>query len=260
MIEGISGGYAKKGTTCCHWLRHMAATVRNLVPHGPDQRRRAPLQPDRHYRPGRRVWGRRELLAVLPRCQGGRVANQAQDGCPELRPWLHGLHGVGEAAQAADGGDQDIIHTAVLQFVENLEPEFSAFSLLDPQPQHFLVPVGTTGENVRANKRNDEQFSKEEVMRAWAIPRAWNRTQPFARHNPSSDGMHDKPFSEGTTICEHPARVAACVAYGNALAIYQVPRQPRYSDAPTAQFDLGQPFSLRANACRSSGGDSYHQA
>ena len=50
------------------------------------------------------------------------------------------LDRLGEALQAVDHGDQDVAAAAGLELVQHLEPELGAFGLLDPQPQHVLVP------------------------------------------------------------------------------------------------------------------------
>ena len=49
---------------------------------------------------------------------------------------------VGEALQAVDHGDQDILDAAVLQVGHDPQPELCPFSLLDPQAQDLLAAVG----------------------------------------------------------------------------------------------------------------------
>ncbi|MCY1383443.1 hypothetical protein D9M69_715690 [compost metagenome] len=50
----------------------------------------------------------------------------------DLRGRINRLDRLGEAAQAVDHRNQDVVQAAVLQFVEDLQPELGAFGLLDP--------------------------------------------------------------------------------------------------------------------------------
>jgi hypothetical protein len=52
---------------------------------------------------------------------------------------IDGLDGFGKALQAIDTGDEDVLHAAVLQFGDDLQPELGAFGLGDPQAEHFLL-------------------------------------------------------------------------------------------------------------------------
>ena len=58
----------------------------------------------------------------------------------------HGGDGVGEALQAIDHGDQDVLNTAVLQLVHDPQPELRPFRLLDPEAEDLLAAVGTDAE------------------------------------------------------------------------------------------------------------------
>ncbi|KVN92973.1 hypothetical protein WJ70_14060 [Burkholderia ubonensis] len=60
----------------------------------------------------------------------------------DLGSRIYRLDCLGEAAQAVNDGDQDVVQAAVLQFVEDLQPELGTLGLLDPQTQHFLAAVG----------------------------------------------------------------------------------------------------------------------
>jgi transposase len=89
---------------------------------------------------------RRQPLAILPGRQGCRIADQVHDAGLDLRLGINRFDRLWEAAQVVDDGDQDIVQPAVFQFIENLQPEFGALGLLDPQAQHFLAPVGANAQ------------------------------------------------------------------------------------------------------------------
>ena len=46
-----------------------------------------------------------------------------------------------KALKSIHAGDEDVLHTPVLQLRHHLQPELSAFGLRNPQPQHFLQAV-----------------------------------------------------------------------------------------------------------------------
>ena len=48
---------------------------------------------------------------------------------------------LGKALEPIDHRDQDIVEATRLQVVDDLEPEFGAFGLLDPQAQNLLLAV-----------------------------------------------------------------------------------------------------------------------
>ena len=61
-----------------------------------------------------------------------------------LHPGLgeDGLDGVGEALEAVDAGDEDVVDAAALEVVEDGQPELGALGALEPQPQHVTLAVG----------------------------------------------------------------------------------------------------------------------
>jgi hypothetical protein len=54
----------------------------------------------------------------------------------------HGGDGVGEAFEAIDDGEHDILSAAVPDLVHDTQPELGAFILLDPHAEHFLAAIG----------------------------------------------------------------------------------------------------------------------
>lgn len=83
-----------------------------------------------------------QRLAVLPASQVQRISDQMHDAGLDLGGRIDRLDRFGEAAQPIDHRDQDVVQAAVLQLVEDLQPELGAFGLLDPQTQYFLAAVG----------------------------------------------------------------------------------------------------------------------
>lgn len=55
------------------------------------------------------------------------------------RRWEGGLDGFRKAFETVAASDQDVLYAAVLELVDNLQPELRALVLLDPQPQDFLA-------------------------------------------------------------------------------------------------------------------------
>jgi hypothetical protein len=60
----------------------------------------------------------------------------------DIRVWINRFKGLGEAAQAVNVGDQDIVQSSIIQLVKNLQPELSTLFLLDPQAHHFFATNG----------------------------------------------------------------------------------------------------------------------
>jgi hypothetical protein len=52
------------------------------------------------------------------------------------------VHRLGEALEAIDHGNQDVLDAAGLQIVDHLHPELRPFGLLDPQPDHVARAIG----------------------------------------------------------------------------------------------------------------------
>src|SRR4029453_3355709 len=58
----------------------------------------------------------------------------------------HGGDRLGEALQAVDHGDKDVLDAAVLEFVHDPEPELGALGLLDPEAEDLLAAVRADAE------------------------------------------------------------------------------------------------------------------
>ena len=68
-----------------------------------------------------------------------------------MQVWTIGLREdggdrLGEALQAIDDGDQDVLDAAVLQLVHDPQPELGALGLLDPEAEDLLGAVGQDAE------------------------------------------------------------------------------------------------------------------
>jgi hypothetical protein len=50
------------------------------------------------------------------------------------RLWERGLDRFGEAFEAVDAGDQDVLDAALLEIGQDLQPELRALGLLKPHP------------------------------------------------------------------------------------------------------------------------------
>ncbi len=70
-----------------------------------------------------------DLLAVLPRHERQRVADQVDNAGLHRRLWEAGRDRLGEALEPVDDRDQDVGDPAGLQFVHHLEPELGALGL-----------------------------------------------------------------------------------------------------------------------------------
>ena len=80
-------------------------------------------------------------MLILPGYKRQAVADQVHDAGLH-----HGLRidrgdRLGKALEPIDHRDQDIVDAPRLQVVDDLEPEFGAFGLLDPQAQNLLLAV-----------------------------------------------------------------------------------------------------------------------
>jgi len=54
---------------------------------------------------------------------------------------VDGLYRLGEALQAIYAGDEDVLHSAVLQFGDDLHPELRALGFSGPHAEHFFQAV-----------------------------------------------------------------------------------------------------------------------
>jgi hypothetical protein len=59
------------------------------------------------------------------------------------------------ACQAVGDGDQDVLHAARLEVVEDLHPEFGPFRVLDPQAENVLGFAGFGKLRIRLERRLD---------------------------------------------------------------------------------------------------------
>jgi hypothetical protein len=107
----ISGGNTKNGVTYSQARRHACTMLGYLAPQGPSAKAAVPVANPMHD-------------AGLHGCLGiGRA------------------DGLGQALQAVDHRDQDVLAAAGFEFVKDLEPEFGPLGLLDPQAQHVTLAV-----------------------------------------------------------------------------------------------------------------------
>lgn len=70
------------------------------------------------------------------------MPDQVNDARLHHRLREHRRDGLGEALEAVNDRDQDVVNASGLEFVHDPEPELSAFGLLDPQAQDLLAAVG----------------------------------------------------------------------------------------------------------------------
>src|SRR5580704_5431617 len=89
-----------------------------------------------------RLDGGQDRLAVLPRHKRQAVADQVHDAGLHDRLRINRGDRLGKALESIHHGDQDVVDTARLELVDHLEPEFGAFALFDPQPEHILLAIG----------------------------------------------------------------------------------------------------------------------
>ena len=83
-----------------------------------------------------------ELFAIFPARKIQAVTNQVHDACLKRGSLVRSAKGLRNSLQAIGDGDQNIFNTACLEVVEDLEPEFGALCVLDPQPQDVAAAVG----------------------------------------------------------------------------------------------------------------------
>src|ERR1700747_2986904 len=80
-------------------------------------------------------------LAVFPRHEGQRIADQMNDAGLHYGLREDRADRLGKTFEPVDNRDQDVIDAPGLELVHDLEPEFCALGLLDPQPQYLLPPL-----------------------------------------------------------------------------------------------------------------------
>lgn len=96
--------------------------------------------PPRRWRHRRRVAGR-PLRAFGPCRRRSACSIRSCERCICLNPclWEHGGDRLGEPGEPIDAGDQDVGDAALVQIVEDGEPELGALALLPPDPEHFTL-------------------------------------------------------------------------------------------------------------------------
>ena len=57
----------------------------------------------------------------------------------DFRLRIHRRDRLGESGKSVHGGHEDVLQPAVLQFVQDPEPELGAFRLVDPEPQELFL-------------------------------------------------------------------------------------------------------------------------
>ena len=70
----------------------------------------------------------------------------------------HGIDGFRKALQAIDDRDQNVLGPAGLQFVDDAQPEFGAFGLLDPDAEYLLGAIRQDAE------RDVDRFVANEAL------------------------------------------------------------------------------------------------
>jgi len=78
-------------------------------------------------------------LPVLPGHVTQRVPDHVHDAQLDLGLGEHAGNRIGEAGQAGDRGDQDVLQASVVQLGQHVQAELGAFVLPDPKPQKILV-------------------------------------------------------------------------------------------------------------------------
>lgn len=84
-------------------------------------------------------------LRFLPGDEVHGVAQQVNDAGLNHGFGEHGRDGIGEALEAIDDDEHDILSASVSDFVHNAQPELGAFILLDPHAERFLAAIGAHG-------------------------------------------------------------------------------------------------------------------
>ena len=115
--------------------------------------RRIPLPPVFGKRPQRSSGGlhrrrcvdrpeiRSHPFAVFPDDKPQAVADLMHDTQLNLGVRVNRLNGFRQSPESIHAGDEAVLHPAVLQFVEDVEPEFGALGLAQPHPQQFLLTL-----------------------------------------------------------------------------------------------------------------------
>src|SRR5665213_1466434 len=80
----------------------------------------------------------RHALAILPGDKVHGMADQVDDARLDDRLRENGVDGFGEALQAIDDGNENVLGAAVLQLVHDAQPELGALGLLDPDAEDLL--------------------------------------------------------------------------------------------------------------------------
>ena len=60
---------------------------------------------------------------------------------------------LGEALEAVDDGQHDILRAAIAQLVHDAQPELCAFILLEPKTEHLLGAIGAIRRTAIASDR-----------------------------------------------------------------------------------------------------------
>ena len=69
------------------------------------------------------------------------IADLVDDAVLDLRFWEHSLNGGGEASEVICTGNEDILHTAVAQTVENSGPVLGALIFTYPHAQYVFPAI-----------------------------------------------------------------------------------------------------------------------
>ena len=88
-----------------------------------------------------------DLLAFAAGDVAEAVPDQVDDAGLHPRLGEHRFDRFGEPLEPVDAGDQDVLDAALLEVVQDLEPELRALALLEPHPEH--VPVAFEGDAQR---------------------------------------------------------------------------------------------------------------
>lgn len=72
-----------------------------------------------------------------------------------MRLGIYAVYGIGEALQAIDTGNQDILKTPIFQFSQDIKPELRAFIFRYPHAQQFLLTFGINTQHEENGFVND---------------------------------------------------------------------------------------------------------
>lgn len=81
----------------------------------------------------------RYCLVVFPTHIAQRLTHHVHDTEPDTRIGVFSLYSVGEAFEAINTGDQNILQAAALEFDHHRQLELGAFGFRQPQAQQLLV-------------------------------------------------------------------------------------------------------------------------